>query len=98
MKVTTWHGSGVYGIRIGNANRDLYFNPSWTEIQVEMDGQLQTFGLSKGFWHKCPEFRDRGSSFIKDWLQKHKTLDWPRQQTPKMELIQLSANKFRLIP
>jgi hypothetical protein len=97
MKVTTWHGSGIYGIRVGSVNRDRYFNCSWVEIKVEMDGQCHTFQLTNGFWHKCPEFRDRVGSPIKSWLQKHRTLNWPPRQTPKMKLIPLSRNNFRLV-
>lgn len=98
MKVSTWFGSGIYGIRVGAPNRDGYFDPTWTEVLVEMDGVVNSFTLTKGFWNKCPEFRDLGRPIIKEWLQKHKTLDWPKQQPPKMELIQLSGNKFRLVP
>ena len=98
MKVSTWFGSGIYGVRLGASNRDKYFDPAWSEIQVEMDGQFHDFILTKGFWNRCPEFRDRGEPVIKSWLQKHKSLRWPKQQPPKMTLVPLGGRKFRLVP
>ena len=98
MDVTTWFGSNTYGIRVGALNRKLYFDRSWVEIHVELDGQFHQFSLTKGFWHKCPEFRDSGKSVIKEWLQRHKTIKWPRGKPPRMKLISLGDNKFRLVP
>lgn len=98
MKATTWHGSGIYGIRVGYANRDTYFDTSWSEVEVEIDGQFHTFRLTKGFWNKCPEIRDRGTPIFKQWLQKHKTLKWPYRQPPAMQLLPLEGKKFRLAP
>lgn len=97
MKVTTWHGSNLYGVRVGKSNRDRYFDPSWSKIEVEIDGLFHTFALTGGFWNKCPEFRDRGT-IIMNWLEKHKTLNWPHRNPPKMELVPLSGNRFRLQP
>ena len=98
MEVSTWFGSKTYGVRIGAANRDLYFARNWSEIEVAMDGQFHQFSLTKGFWHKCPEFRDCGKPVIKEWLQRHKTIEWPRSHPPRMSLIPLGDNKFQLIP
>jgi hypothetical protein len=61
MQVSAWNdGANTYGIRVGIPNRDEYFDPSWTEIEVEMEGHFQRFVLTPGFWSHCPEFRDRG--------------------------------------
>lgn len=99
MIVKAWHnGSGVYGITIGVPNRNKYFNSTWTEVKVELNGILHTFALTPGFWNDCPEFRDKGKPHIKKWLQEHKTLDWPKNQKPEMELIQIEASRFRLVP
>jgi hypothetical protein len=98
MEVSTWFGSKPYGVRIGAANRDRYFVRTWSEIEVELDGQIHTFLLTEGFWNKCPEFRDPGKSAIKDWLQRHKTIERPRGHPPRMSLIPLGGNKFRLVP
>ena len=81
MRASAWKGgssaSPTYGIRVGSANRDQFFDSSWAEIEVEIDGQFHTFALRPGFWNKCPEFRDRSSRGIRDWLRKHHTLKWP---------------------
>lgn len=98
MEVSAWtNGSGTYGIRIGFPNRDQFFQPAWSEIEVEIDGQCHLFQLTEGFWHHCPEFRDSGSVVICDWLQRHRTLDWPKGQPPRFELIPLGGNRFRLV-
>ncbi|WP_022943106.1 hypothetical protein [Psychromonas hadalis] len=98
MKVSTWFGSKTYGIRVGITNRNQYFDSSWESILVVIDEDEYRFTLTKGFWNKCPEFRDKGRPIIKNWLLKHKTLNWPKGQTPKMELLSMNANKFKLIP
>jgi hypothetical protein len=97
MEVSTWFGSKTYGVRIGAANRDRYFVRTWSEIEVELDGQVHTFSLTNGFWHKCPEFRDRGEPVIKKWLQRNRSLEWPRGHPPRMSLIPLGGNRFRLL-
>jgi len=99
VKVSTWFGSGNYGVRVGIENRTQYFNPSWISIIVDIDKQEHTFKLTNGFWNQCPEFRDnKKSPIIKNWLIKYKTLNWPKYQTPKMELLPLGGNMFKLLP
>jgi hypothetical protein len=99
MNATAWsNGSGTYGIRVGLRNRDRYFSPSWTEIEVEMDGEAQRFGLTDGFWNKCPEFRDSGRNIIREWLRRHHALEWPTRRPPRFQLIPLGEDRFRLIP
>jgi hypothetical protein len=97
MVVTAWNnGEGQYGIRVGKENRDRYFDPSWQRIEVEVDGGVHTFKLTPGFWKGCPEFRDRGSTAIRDWLQKRNALDWPKGQPPRYRLIPIEGRRFRL--
>jgi hypothetical protein len=61
--VSAWSsGRGTFGIRVGNPNRDRHFDRSWTEIEVEIDGNWRPFKLTRGFWNKCPEFRDSGGT------------------------------------
>ncbi len=98
MKATTWHSGAQYGIRVGAANRDRFFDIGWSHIYVEMDGQVQRFELTPGFWRNCPEFRESGNSAIGDWLKKFKSLKWPYRKPPVMSLIQLRDNTFRLDP
>lgn len=82
-----------YGISVGTINRDKFFNRTWDYIDVEMDGALQRLSLTPGFWRHCPEFRDPR---IRDWLRRHRTLDWPKGQPPRVELMPLGGRGFRL--
>jgi hypothetical protein len=107
MEVTAWRGGSaahpVYGIRVGLANRDRHFPPpddagSEVVIEVEVDGLPHQFALTPGFWNKCPEFRDRGSPVIRNWLRRHHRLNWPKGEPPEVRLIRLGRNRFRLLP
>jgi len=100
MKASAWRGgstaSPTYGIRVGVSNRDRFFEKGWSEIEVEIDGQFNPFALTPGFWNKCPEFRDRGRPIIREWLRRNYGRDWIKGAPPKMELIPLEGNRFRL--
>lgn len=99
MQVTAWHsGASTYGIRIGKHNRDKYFNSKWKAIEVEIDGRIQRFVLTAGFWHQCPEIRDRGAPIIREWLQRHHLSKWAFGHPPKVELLFLGQGRFRLVP
>jgi hypothetical protein len=107
MRATAWKGGStaypVYGIRVGLANRERYFpkpdrDEHEIEIVVEVDDQPHTFALTPGFWNKCPEFRDRGSTVIRQWLQRHHRLDWPKGEPPEVQLVPLGGRRFRLLP
>jgi len=98
MEVKAWsNGKGTFGIRVGTDNRNRYFKPYWTEIEVEIEGKAHSFRLTPGFWKKCPEFRDSGVMIIRDWLQRHYTLDWPSRQPPHFQLLPLGGAHFRLV-
>lgn len=99
MDVRAWsNGSGTFGVRVGIPNRNEYFDQDWTGIVVEIDGEDHEFALTGGFWRACPEFRDRGTPVIKQWLQKYRSTDWERGNPPAMELVPLGGNHFRLVP
>ena len=99
MQASAWNdGGNTYGIRVGLPNRDRYFDPEWSEIEVELDGRFHTFKLTPSFWRRCPEFRDSGEPIIREWLRRHRSLDWPRGRPPKMELVPLGNGRFRLLP
>lgn len=101
MECSAWKNGNIssptYGIRVGISNRDLYFNVNWNIIEVEIDGINYKFELTPGFWKDCPEFRDKGSIVIQEWLKKNHTLSWPYRQPPHMHLIPVNGNQFRLI-
>lgn len=97
MEATGWSsGSGTFGIRVGMSNRDKHFLRSWTRIEVEIDGQVCEFKLTPGFWNKCPEFRDSGSTVIRDWLQRQHMTKWPSGRPPRFQLEPLGDGRFRL--
>jgi hypothetical protein len=97
MNASAWNGgASAYGIRVGIPNRDQYFDQSWDEIEVEIEGEVHRFALTAGFWKNCPEFRDRGRSIIRDWLRRHHTIDWARGEPPQVQLTPLGGNRFRL--
>ncbi len=97
MEATAWSsGGGIFGIRVGIPNRDKYFVRSWNLIEVEVDGHFFKFRLTPGFWNQCPEFRDAGNTTIRDWLQRHHTIDWPSRQPPRFQLHPLGGARFRL--
>lgn len=89
MRATAWNNGGsTYGISVGRLNRNKFFDRSWTEIELEIDDEFHRVPLSKGFWNQCPEFR---SPVIRDWLRRHRALDWPDRKPPKVELIPLGG-------
>src|SRR5438128_1986990 len=97
MQVSAWtNGGRTCGIRVGYPNRDKFFDTNWTKIEVEIDGRTYSFPLTDGFWNHCPEFRDSGNSVIRDWLRHHCTLEWVKGDPPRMELVALGGNRFRL--
>jgi len=99
MQARAWSdGKNTYGIRVGKPNRDKYFDPDWKVIEVDIDGHFYQFNLTPAFWRNCPEFRDRGRPVIREWLQRHRSLRWPRGQPPQVELLPLGNGKFRLLP
>ncbi|MDZ7778669.1 MAG: hypothetical protein U5R14_01880 [Gemmatimonadota bacterium] len=99
LRVTAWNNGGrTYGLRIGARQRDRYFDQDWEQVQIELDGERQSFSITPGFWNQCPEIRDRGRPVIREWLAKHRNLEWPRGHPPEMELVRLTENRFQLVP
>ena len=97
MQATAWNdGKSTYGIRVGFPNRAAFFDSGWIEIEVEIDGEMHRFGLTSGFWRGCPEFRDRGGPRIREWLRRNGLLGWPKGRPPRVQLIPLGGNRFRL--
>lgn len=92
MTAKGWKG-GTYGVRVGKSNAAEYFSKDWDNIDVEIDGQLHNFALSKTFWTTCPEFR---GDAIKRWLLKHKLADWKPRHPPKLVVTPLGEKRFRL--
>ena len=97
MKVTAWSdGHSTYGIRVGKKLRDEYFETVWTEIEVEIEGHSHKFKLTRGFWNHCAEFRDSGSTVIRDWMNVKGVLNWQKGHPPRFELTHIDRNRFKL--
>jgi hypothetical protein len=93
MRATAWNSGNTYGIRVGSPNRDQFFDRSWYEIEVEIEGQWHHFALTAGFWNHCPEFR---SPIIREWFARYQLLKWSHGNPPTFELRPLGGNRFRL--
>ncbi len=99
MEVSAWSdGKNTYGIRIGKPNREKYFDRNWSDIEVEIDGKSHTFNLTAGFWNQCSEFRDSGSTVIRDWLKRHKSINWDKGKPHHFQLLPQGGQRFKLVP
>src|SRR5262245_37055437 len=98
MQASAWRdGAGHYGIRVGVPNRNQHFHRGWAFIEVEIDGRVCRFALPPAFWGKRPEIHDAEVPDIRDWLERHRCLDWLGGQPPRLELVPLGGNRFRLV-
>lgn len=93
MLVTGWASQTSYGIRIGAANRDRYFDTSWKSVAIEVDGAWYVCPITAGFWNNCPEIRH--TAFGAFW-KRHGLAPWPRYQPPTARLVPLGGTRFRL--
>lgn len=92
MEVKAWKGA-TCGIRVGKSNVRQFFLPDTKTIEVEIDRNVYTFSLSPTFFTTCPEFRGKS---IGVWLSKNRLIPWPKGKPPKLKLLQLGENIFRL--
>ena|SRR5438270_9453786 len=92
MTASGWKGE-LYGVRVGKENAAKFFNRSWPSIEVEMDGEVHRFRLSKTFWTTCPEFRGVA---LKKWFFLHGLAPWQDRKPPKVVLMPLTENRFKL--
>ena len=92
MIVSAWKAA-TYGIRVGQANAREYFDRSWEQVEVEINGKFYSFKLSPTFWTTCPELR---GGPIPDWLKEQGLVPWPKGKPPKFRLEPLGDKKFRL--
>jgi hypothetical protein len=92
MRATGWKG-GVYGVRVGKANASRFFPKMATCVEVEIDGHPHSFTLSETFWTTCPEIR---GAPIGRWLRAQGLAPWQSGRPPRVNLLPLGGNKFRL--
>lgn len=85
-------GAG-YGVRILRADRDLHFDPSWSEVIVELGSRWTTVPLSESFWQNCHELR---SAAIGRWLIENELAPWPTGKPPVVQVQPVGEHAFRL--
>jgi len=101
--VTVWHngnpsktGSG-YGLKISIDDRDTYFKKSAKSVVLHLSGQTGTISVNtdkSSFW--SPICRELVSKDIGAWLIANKMGKWARWSPPKLTMISLGNNEFRL--
>lgn len=97
MLASAWtNGRNTYGIRVSKHQRDLHFDMSQSTVDVEVDGIVHTFRLTRSFWENCPEIRDAGKPILQRWLNNQGLLGWPPYSPSRVKLISLAVNRFRL--
>jgi hypothetical protein len=88
-------GAG-YGLRISAADRDHWFERSWTHVVITLEGNgILTVPLSASFWRSCTELR---SAEIGRWLLSRRLAPWPKGKPPTLMLRPINSNRFELLP
>ena len=87
------NGSGYFGIRISHADRDRFFDRSWSSVTLETESGPLEASLSPSFWRNCSELRGKQ---IVQWLRGKGFAPWPRGNPPHFDLQPLSAGQFKL--
>lgn len=89
-------GNG-FGIKISIQDRDLYFDPSWKTITVELEDRNVPVEVNidkASFWNTtCRELINKE---IGKWLIDHHLDQWQYRQPPELELIKIGERKFLL--
>ncbi|HVC70055.1 MAG TPA: hypothetical protein VNC61_07285 [Acidimicrobiales bacterium] len=98
MYATAWHNGGPpedpagYGLRLTKADRDRYFDSSWEEVVLEMDGApAASIPLSPSFWRSCSELR---SATIGNWLLSTDAAPWAQGRPPGIAVTPIEGNQF----
>jgi hypothetical protein len=92
LDLVSYHTGGLEDVALG---RQLLQS---LEVGVvdEEGGEVHRFQLTPGFWHKCPEFRDSGRPVIRERLARRGLDAWPVGRPPRLELVPLGGNRFRV--
>jgi hypothetical protein len=102
MIVTAWNngkhlssGAG-YGIKLSIQDRDLYFDPKWNSAIVSLpDGNKVEANINKSsFWNgTCRELINKQ---IGQWFIGSRLAPWQKGSPPKLKLIHIAENRFKL--
>ena len=101
--VTTWNngspsktGAG-YGLKISIPDRDKYFKKNSKSAVLHLAGNKLPISVNTdkpSFW--SPVCRELISKDIGAWLIENKMGKWKTGSPPKLTMISLGKNKFRL--
>ncbi len=100
MLATGWHGGNVatplepagYGVKFAAVDRDAYFDNSWSDAILELDGGGSvSIPLSPSFWRTCSELR---SADVGRWLLAAKAAPWPKGNPPGIVVKHIEGNRF----
>jgi len=101
--VTAWNngspsktGSG-YGLKISINDRDNYFKKSKKSAILHLSGKSGTISINTdkpSFW--SPICRELISKDVGEWLISNKLGKWSKGNPPKLTLVSLGNNEFRL--
>lgn len=105
MIVTAWKGGNAdktkpagYGLKVQIADRDGYFNRQWKAIFLHLEGVHDPAEVNvdkDSFWNEsCHELIQRE---IGQWLIDNDLAPWPGNQPPKLELVQVKDNHFKVL-
>lgn len=100
MLATGWHGGNAasphepagYGVKFTVADRDAYFDESWTHAVLDLDGAGSvSIPLSPSFWRSCSELR---SADVGRWFLEAKVAPWPKGNPPGIVVKHIERNRF----
>jgi hypothetical protein len=98
MYATAWHNGGDarepagYGLKVTAADRDRYFDSSWTSVIVDLgDSSTAEIPLSQSFWRSSTELR---SAEVGQWLLTAEVAPWAKGAPPGVVLTPVEANRF----
>ena len=99
VNVTAWSngqptssGTG-YGVRVSKDDRAKYFDVGWTEIVLDLGGEVVVVPVSASFWERCSELR---SAAVGRWLLGNRLAPWPKGRPPQLTLRHIADNRFEL--
>jgi hypothetical protein len=98
MHATASHNGGPlddpagYGLKFVARDRDKYFDDSWTEIVLALDGGGDVvIPLGASFWRSSTELR---SADIGKWLLHNEVAPWPKGGPPGVIVTPDVDNRF----
>ena len=93
--VSAWsNGKDSFGLRISPKDCDRLFDKEWEDVELEIDGNTISVGITDSFWDDCIELR---SQEIKHWFESEKLIPWKKHHPPKITMKHIADNQFKVI-